>query len=77
MGEPLTNAAAADAVDKLDKAVGGKFNGTDFDVWYGTAQSVISMQHSCNADILHGRPCTPTIYEKTKGKAGKRKKQST
>ena len=52
MGE---STKAADTVDKLVRAVNGKFNGHTFDVWERTAQSVISMRHSGISDILEGR----------------------
>ena len=46
-----------DAVDKLVRALNGKFNGLKFNVWKRTAQSVISMRHAGISDILEGRPC--------------------
>ena len=54
MGE---STKAADAVDKLVRAVNGKFNVLKFDDWKRTAQSVIRMRHSGISDILEGRPC--------------------
>ena len=54
MGE---STKAGDAVDKLVRALNGKFNGLKFDVWKRTAQSVISMRHAGISDILEGRPC--------------------
>ena len=48
---------AGDAVDKLVRALYGKFNGLKFDVWKRTAQSVTSMRHAEISDILEGRPC--------------------
>ena len=59
MGE---STKAADAVDKLVRAVGGKFTGLKYDVWKRTAQSVISMRHSGISDILEGRPCPEPDY---------------
>ena len=54
MGE---STKTGDAVDKLVRALNGKFNGLKFDVWKRTAQSVISMRHAGISDILEGRPC--------------------
>ena len=54
MGE---STKAGDAVDKLIRALNGKFNWLKFDVWKCTAQSVISMRHAEISDILEGRPC--------------------
>ena len=54
MGE---STKAGDAVDKLVRALNGKFNGLKCDVWKRTAQSVISMRHAGISDILEGRPC--------------------
>ena len=48
---------AAGAVDKLARAVGGKFTGLKFDVRKRTGRSVISMRHSGISDIPEGRPC--------------------
>ena len=44
-------------LDKLVRALNGKFNGLKFYVWKRTAQSVISMRHAGISDILEGRPC--------------------
>ena len=46
-----------DAVDKLVRALNGKFKGLKFDVWKRTAQSVISIRRGGISDILEGRPC--------------------
>ena len=54
MGE---STKAGDAVDKLVRAINGKFNGLKFDVWKPTAQSVIIVRHAGISDILEGRPC--------------------
>ena len=54
MGE---STKAGDAVDRLVRALNGKFNGLKFDVKKRTAQSVISMRHAGISDILEGRPC--------------------
>ena len=54
MGE---STKAGDAIDKLVRALSGKFNGLRFDVWKRTAQSVISMRHAGISDILEGHPC--------------------
>ena len=54
MGEPTK---AGDAVDKLVRALNGKFNGLTFDGWKRTAQSVIGLRHAGISDILEGRPC--------------------
>ncbi len=54
MGES-TN--AGDALDKIVRAVKGKFNGLTFDVWKRMAQSVTIMRHAGTSDILEGRPC--------------------
>ena len=54
MGE---STIAGDAVDKLVRALNGKFSGLKLDVWKRTAQSVISMRHAGISDILEGRPC--------------------
>ena len=59
MGE---STKAADAVDKLVRAVGGKFTGLKYDVWKRTAESVISIRHSGISDILEGRPCPEPDY---------------
>ena len=49
-------------MDKLVGAVGGNFNGLEYDVWKRTAQSVISMRHSGVSDVLEGRPCPEPVY---------------
>ena len=54
MGE---STKAGDAVDKLVRALNGKFNGLKFDAWKRTAQSVINWSHTEICDILEGRPC--------------------
>ena len=54
MGE---STKAADAVDKLVRAVNGTFNGLKFNVWKRTARSVISSRHSGISVILEGRLC--------------------
>ena len=54
MGEPTK---AGDAVDKLVRALNGKFNGLKLDVWKRTAQCVICMRHAGISDILDRRPC--------------------
>ena len=45
------------ALDKLVKALDGKYNGLKFDVWKRTAQSVICMRHADISDILEWSPC--------------------
>ena len=54
MGE---STKAGDAVDKLVRALSGKFNEPKFDVWKRTDQSVICMCHAGISDNLEGRPC--------------------
>ena len=44
-------------MDKLVRALYGKFNGIKFDVWKRTAQSVVIMRHAGISDVLEGRPC--------------------
>ena len=48
---------SADVVDKLVKAVGGKFNGLNSHIWRRTAQSVISMRHPAVAYIIEEQEC--------------------
>ena len=55
MGE---STKAGDAVDKLVRALNGKFIGLKFDVWKRTAQSVTSTRHAGTSDILERRPCS-------------------
>ena len=62
MGESFNITNAAGAVDKLVRAVGGKFNGTGFDLWCRTAKSVMGMRHTGISDILDGRPCPEPIF---------------
>ena len=52
---------AAGAVNKLDRAVGGKFNGLKYDVRKRTVQSIIRMCHSAVSDILERRPCPEPV----------------
>lgn len=59
MGE---STKAADAVDKLVRAVGGNFTEIKYDMWEHTRQSVISMRPSGISDILEGRPCPEPDY---------------
>ena len=68
MGEAFTNnAAAGDVVDKLVKAIGGKFNGTGFDVWCRTAKSVISLRHPGVSSLIDGRPCPDAVRRSPAG----------
>ena len=54
MGE---STKAGGAVDKVVRALNGKFNGLKFDVCKRTAQSVIYVRHAGTSDILGGCPC--------------------
>ena len=71
MGEPKS----ADVVDKLVKAVGGKFNGLKFDVWRRTAHSVISMRNPEVAYIIEGQQCPDQVQIRPRGRTPKRSSQ--
>ena len=59
---------SADIVDKLVRAVGGKFNGFNFDIWRRTAQSVISMRHPEVVYIIEGQKCPEAIKIQHRGR---------
>ena len=59
---------SADAVDKLVRAVGGKFNGLSVDIWRRTAQSVIRMRHPEVAHIIKGQKCPERIKIQQRGR---------
>ena len=57
----MEESKSANIVDKLVRAVGGKFNGLNFDMWRRTAQSVTSMRRPEVAYIFEGQKCPEQI----------------
>ena len=55
------NLISTDVVDKLVRAVSGKFNDLNFDIWRRTAQSAISRRHPDVAYIIAGQKCPEEI----------------
>ena len=72
----MRESRSADAVDKLVRAVGGKFNGPNFDIWRRTAQSVISMRQPEVAYIIEGQKCSEHIKIQQQGRIPTRRSQA-
>ena len=68
---------SADVVDKLVRAVGGKFNGLKFNIWRRTAQSVISMRHPEVAYIIDGQQCPKQMKVQSRGRIPSRTTPAT
>ena len=64
----MVESKPADVVDKLVRAVGGKFNGLNFDAWRRTAQSVIRMRHPEVAYIIEGQKIPEQIKTQQPGR---------